>query len=276
MQNTEQILITTGIYFLTGLTLTIYYNYLKPNPIKKWQVDGVPIIPAYPHLNESMDALVVAPKLLRWFAKLDKTQVDVRSITVSDINWFSAKPDPKKLGFVKFNIIALDKSTGKQIASNVVFLRGDSVAILIVVSVRNKRHQQQYVLLCDQMRVASGGRRTEICAGMMDDAGDIASVVLKEVKEETGFDIKNKRDLTELGSIFPSPGACDEEIFLYSWETTISQDDFEEKQRRVFGDATEGEEIKLSFVPMEELELKLMDMKDVKAECAFRRYIASK
>ena len=126
MQNTEQtIIITAGIYFLTGLSLAIIYNYLKPKPTKKWQIDGVPIIPAYPHLNESMDALVIAPKLARWFAKLDKSQIDVRSITVSDINWFSAKPDPKKLGFVKFNIIALDKSTGKQIASNVVVLRGD-------------------------------------------------------------------------------------------------------------------------------------------------------
>ncbi len=264
--------ITSCVYFLTGLSLFIYYNYLKPKPTKKWQINGVPIIPAHPHLNESMDALVIAPKLLRWFAKLDKSQIDIRSITVSDINWFSATPDPKKLGFVKFNIIALDKSTGKQIASNVVFLRGDSVAILIVVKVVNRRRTQEYVLLCDQMRVASGGRRTEICAGMMDDAGDIASVVLKEVKEETGFDIKNKRDLTELGSIFPSPGACDEEIFLYSWETTISEEDFKEKQRSVFGNASEGEEIKLSFVAMDELELKLMDMKDVKAECAFRRY----
>jgi ADP-sugar diphosphatase len=274
MQNTEQMIITAGIYFLTGLSLSVCYNYLKPRPTKKWQVDGVPIIPAYPHLNASMDALVVAPKLVRWFAKLDKTQIEVRSITVTDINWFSAKPDPKKLGFVKFNIIALDKSTGKQIASNVVFLRGDSVAILIVVSVMSGNLSRQYALLCDQMRVASGGRRSEICAGMMDDDGNIMSVVLKEVKEETGFDIKNKRELKELGSIFPSPGACDEEIFLYSWETTISHEEFKEKQRRVFGDATEGEEIKLSFVPMEDLNL--MDMKDVKAECAFRRYVASK
>jgi len=180
MQNAEQMLITTGIYFLTGLTLTIHYNYLKPKPIKKWQV-----------------------------------------------------------------------------------------AILIVVKVVSidRKRTQNYVLLCDQMRVASGGRRTEICAGMMDDAGDITSVVLKEVKEETEFDIKNKRDLMELGSIFPSPGR--EEIFLYSWETTISEDIFKEKQRRIFGNASEGEEIKLSFVAMDELELKLMD---VKAECAFRRY----
>jgi ADP-sugar diphosphatase len=274
MQNTEQMIITASIYFLTGLSLSVYYNYLKPRPTKKWQIGGVPIIPAHPHLVESMDALVVAPKLVRWFAKLDKSQVDVRSITVSDINWFSVKPDPKKLGFVKFNIIALDKSTEKQIASNVVFLRGDSVAILIVVSVMSCNRRQQYVLLCDQMRVASGGRRTEICAGMMDDDGNIMSVVLKEVKEETGFDIKNKRELKELGSIFPSPGACDEEIFLYSWETTITEEDFKEKQQRVYGNAMEGEEIKLSFVPMENLNL--MDMKDVKAECAFRRYIASK
>jgi hypothetical protein len=69
MQNTEQMVITAGIYFLTGLSLSVYYNYLKPR-----QIDGVPIIPAYPHLNESMDAVVIAPKLE------DKPDVEIRKI----------------------------------------------------------------------------------------------------------------------------------------------------------------------------------------------------
>ena len=56
--------------------------------------------------------------------------------------------------------------------------------------------------MCEQMRLASGARRKEICAGMMDDQGNIASVVLKEVKEETGFDIKHRDELIELGHIF--------------------------------------------------------------------------
>lgn len=277
MNTIEQMIITATIYFLTGLGVAVLYNKLKQKSVKKWQMSGISVIPTYPHLHESMDALIIAPKMVKWLAKLDKTQIDVESINITDINWFSSKPDPTKLGFVKFKANSFDKSTGKPIASNIVFLRGDSVSILIVVKVvSTTRHSKQYILMCEQMRVASGGRRTEICAGMMDDNGNIASVVLKEVKEETGFDIKHKRELIEMGSIFPSPGACDEEIFLYAWNTTISEEEFEEKQCRVFGNATEGEEIKLSFVPVKKMNQVLDKIQDVKAECAFRRYMSMK
>jgi ADP-sugar diphosphatase len=278
MTTNEQMITTTIIiYFISGVGIAILHHYLKQILFKEWHFNGIPLIPAHSHLCDSMDSLIKAPKLKRWFAKLDVSVIDVRSITITDINWFSAKPDPKKLGFVKFNINALDKSTQKQIASNVVFLRGDSVAVLIVVNVvMSGKQNKEYVLLCDQMRVASGGRRIEICAGMMDDDGNIASVVLKEVKEETGFDIKNKRELKELGSIFPSPGACDEEVFLYSWTITITEKEFEEKQRNVFGNSKEGEEIRLLFVEMNKMQHVLVNVKDVKAECAYRRYQCNK
>ena len=295
MMNIQQTIISSGIYFLSGIGLVILFNYFKRQkqvPVGKWSIDQIPLIPAHLHLVESMNALVIAPKLTNCIAKMDRNQIAINSITITDITWFSAKPDPLKLGFVKMTMNASDKTTGKKIASNIVFARGDSIAILIIVKVakmvntishhgifakyRLSGQEDEYVLLCDQMRLASGSRRKEICAGMMDAEGNIASVVLKEVKEETGFDIKNKRELIQLGSIYPSPGACDEEIFLYAWTTTISEPDFKEKQSRVFGDALEGEEIKLNFVPIKEFRTGpfLMDMKDVKAECAFRRYEA--
>ena len=262
-----------GIYFLSGIGLAAidyFKKWSKSN--KKWEVNGISVIPAYPHLIDSMSALVIAPKMTQCISKMDRRQIDITSITITDINWFSAKPDPLKLGFVKMTMNASDKTTGKKIASNIVFARGDSIAILIIVKIENTG--KEYVLLCDQMRLASGGRCQEICAGMMDAEGNIASVVLKEVKEETGFDIKNKRELMSLGSIFPSPGACDEEIFLYAWTTTITQKEFKEKQSKVFGEESEGEEIKLMFIPLKDIRETsfLMDMKDVKAECAFRRY----
>jgi ADP-sugar diphosphatase len=293
MMNIQQTIISSGIYFLSGFALAILFNYFKRQkqvPVGKWSIDQIPLIPAHPHLVESMNALAIAPKLTNCIAKMDRNQIAINSITITDITWFSAKPDPLKLGFVKMTMNASDITTGKKIASNIVFARGDSIAILIIVKVakmvntishqgifakyRLSGQEDEYVLLCDQMRLASGSRRQEICAGMMDAEGNIASVVLKEVKEETGFDIKNKRELIQLGSIYPSPGACDEEIFLYAWTTTISELDFKEKQSRVFGDALEGEEINLNFVPIKEFRTGpfLMDMKDVKAECAFRRY----
>lgn len=284
MNLTKEMMVAFGIYFLAGVIIFATYLTVKPNKKNMKvesngieEINGIQIIPSHLHLKASISALTRSPKLLRWIEKIDKTQIDLYSITVTDVNWFSATPDPNKLGFVKFKVDALDKSTGKQIASNIVFLRGDSVAILIVVKVVSSyRKSKQYVLMCNQMRVASGGRRTEICAGMMDDAGNIASVALKEVKEETGFNIKHRDELIELGSIFPSPGACDEEIFLYAWTTTITEEEFEEKQCRMFGNSAESEEIKLSFVPIKEMNRVLGEIKDVKAECAFKRYMDSK
>ena len=246
----------------------------KQNPINTWQIQSIPIIPKYPHLVESMDALQSAPKMINWVSKLDQTQIEVRSITITDIDWFAAKPDPKKLGFVKVSVDSTDKTTGKKILSNIVFIRGDAVAILIIVKVKSARGRiTEYVLLCEQMRLPTGGRRREICAGMMDSEGNIASVALKEIEEETGFKIQNASELISLGSMYPSQGGCDEEIHLYAWTTMITEEEFEEKLGRVFGNSLEGEEIKLSFVPMKEFrKTVLTEIKDSKAETAVRRY----
>ena len=273
MNSTEQMIIAASIYFLTGLGIAVLYNNLKPRPNKKWKIDGIPIIPMHWHVYESMNALINAPKILRWFKKIEKTQIELRSILITDINWLSQTPDPNKLGIVKIIVNGLDKTTGKHIASN-VFLKGESVAILIVVKVVSiTRRAKQYVLLCDNMRVATGGRQSELCGGIMDNMGNIASAELKKVKKDIGFDIKNNNELIALGSILTSPSACDEEIFLYAWKTIISEEEFEEKQCCIFGNETEDEEIKLSFVPMKEMKQVILDIKDVKTECAFRRYI---
>ena len=247
----------------------------KKQKLKTWQIQDIPLIPKYPHLVDSMDALQSAPKMINWVSKLDLTQLEVRSITIADIDWFAAKPDPKKLGFVKVSIDATDKTTGKKILSNIVFIRGDAVAILIIVKVKSavRGRITEHVLLCEQMRLPTGGRRREICAGMMDSEGNIASVALKEIEEETGFKIQNVSELISLGSMYPSQGGCDEEIHLYAWTTMITEQEFEEKMCRVFGNSLEGEEIKLSFVPMKEFrQTVLTEIKDSKAETAVRRY----
>jgi len=247
----------------------------KQNPTKIWQIQDIPLIPKYPHLVDSMDALQSAPKMIKWVSKLDQTQIEIRSISISDIDWFSAKPDPNKIGFVKVSVDSTDKTTGKKILSNIVFIRGDAVAILIIVKVKSAARGRitEHVLLCEQMRLPTGGRRREICAGMMDSEGNIASVALKEIEEETGFKIQNVSELISLGSMYPSQGGCDEEIHLYAWTTMITEQEFEEKMCRVFGNSLEGEEIKLSFVPMKEFRKGVLtEIKDSKAETAVRRY----
>jgi 8-oxo-dGTP pyrophosphatase MutT (NUDIX family) len=120
-----------------------------------------------------------------------------------------------------------------------------------------------------------GKKTKEIVAGMMDSDGNIMSVALKEVREETGFDISHADDLQSVGSYFASPGGSDEEIYLFVWTTAISARDFEEKQRKMYGLAEENEEIKLSFVELEEFKMSIMyEICDAKAEIALTRYLS--
>ena len=156
--------------------------------------------------------------------------------------------------------------TENQIESNVI---GESVEILIVVNVVSiNLPPKRYVLVCDR------NGQPELCRGIMDENGDIHSVVLNKVKEETGFDIKHLVELITLGSIFPSPKTCDaNEVFLYAWSTNITQQEFKEKQYRMFNNSSE-KEIKLSFVEMQEMNKVLYRISDATTECAFRRFMS--
>ena len=263
------------------------YNYLKNLinkkdakyiPSSKWYSNGVQIVPLNAEIEKSLDALIIAPKFVNWLQSiLDTGELLVPTVTVTDITWFSAKPDPAKLGFVKCILTgAVDAITGKNVMSNIVFIRGNSVAVLIIVKVLNKtpEYDKKYVLLCEQMRAPFGKKVKEICAGMTDGEGNIMSVVLKEVKEETGIQIKHIEEVIPLGTIMPSPGACDELIYLYAYTTVMSSKEFEEKQQRIFGNANEHEEIRLQFVEINEYENRVLEETgDVKGECAFRRYM---
>ena len=280
------------LYVIIILSVFIIYQISKfPTrkwaPARKWfatiKTKSIEIIPAHQHIESSMDSLIIAPKFINWLNKFNPQQIKVNSVTITDINWFSAKPEPIKLGFVKCTVDAIDVNSNKKIVSNIAFIRGNSVAILIIVKIANpvKRRgksnssekETEYVLLCEQMRLPVGERKREICAGMTDAEGNIV-VALKEVKEETGLVIKHVSELVPLGSIYPSPGGCDEEIHLYSWTTTVTPEEFDEMQTKVFGNPDEYEEIKLSFVEINEfMTTTLKEIGDVKAECALFRHL---
>lgn len=279
----QQILYITNVLLFSSI-FAYAYNFIcrKYNPSRKWWMRVtsniiVEIIPKFAHLEDQIDSLILAPKFINWLKKFDQEQIQVRTVTITDIDWFSATPNPQKLGFVKCSSEAYDYNTGKKIMSNISFIRGDSVAILILVKVLNKniKKDKEYVLLCEQHRLPIGRKAREIPAGMMDAEGNIVSVVLKEVKEETGFDIKHKSELQALGSYFASPGGSDEAIHLFAWTTAISQAEFDEKQERMYGSVEENEEIKLSFVELNEFKTNTMRViGDAKAEIALSRYFS--
>lgn len=272
------------IAFTVANMLFKLYKNRNYKPSRKWFMHvianiTVEIIPKHKHLEDQMDDLILAPKFINWLKKFDQEQITVCSVTITDIDWFSATPNPQKLGFVKCSSEAYDFITGKKIMSNISFIRGDSVAILIIAKVlcKDTKKDKEYVLLCEQHRLPIGRKAREIVAGMMDADGNILSVGLKEVKEETGFDIKHKSELQSLGSYFASPGGSDEAIHLFAWTTAISQAEFQKKQEKMYGCALENEEIKLSFVELEEFKKKTMfSIGDAKAEIAMSRFIAKK
>jgi 8-oxo-dGTP pyrophosphatase MutT (NUDIX family) len=261
-----------------------YYKNKKYAPSSKWFIltkknGNIEIIPKFKHLEEQIDALINAPKFIAWLNNFDHKQITLRSVTITDIDWFSKGYEPSKLGFVKCASEAYDFKTGKKIVSNISFVRGNSVAILILVRVLHKdsKNDKGYVLLCEQHRMPIGKKSKEIAAGMMDSDGNIISVALKEVREETGFDISHADDLQSVGSYFASPGGSDEEIYLFVWTTAISATDFEEKQKKMYGLAEENEEIKLSFVELEEFKRSTVyEIGDAKAEIALTRYLSGK
>lgn len=285
--NTRPIMFELYINIITGLIIlgTGLYNYYKNKkyvPSSKWFIlteknGNIEIIPKFNHLEDQIDALINAPKFIAWLNKFDPEQIVLRSITITDIDWFSKGYVPSNLGFVKCVSEAYDFKSGKKIMSNISFVRGNSVAILILVRVLHKdcKNDKGYVLLCEQHRLPIGKKTKEIVAGMMDSDGNIMSVALKEVREETGFDISHADDLQSVGSYFASPGGSDEEIYLFVWTTAISARDFEEKQRKMYGLAEENEEIKLSFVELEEFKMSIMyEICDAKAEIALTRYLS--
>ena len=273
--------IITG-FIMLGTVLYKYYKNKKYVPSSKWFIlteknGNIEIIPKFKHLEDQIDVLINAPKFIAWLNKFDPDQITLRSVTITDIDWFSKGYEPSKLGFVKCFSEAYDFNKGKKIMSNISFVRGNSVAVLILVKVLNKdsENDKNYVLLCEQYRLPIGKKTKEIPAGMMDSDGNIISVVLKEVKEETGFYISHVDELQSLGPYYASPGGSDEEIYLFAWTTVISATVFEEKKKKMYGLSEENEEIKLSFVELEEFKTKTVyTIGDAKAEIALSRYLS--
>lgn len=249
------------------------FNEISYKICPRYGYNGVMLTAKYPQLEDKLEAISNSPKFKNWVDKIDKNIIRINEFIVSDCDFFGpVKPD--KLGFVKGRGIGIEVKNGKPIASNIVFIRGGSVAVLIVVTILETR--QKKVILCKQLRFPSGCELIEACAGMLDDQVEdakVEGVAFKELREETGFDVR-ACDLIKLGKIIPSGGGCDEEISLYAWEGNITQVEYYKKLSSVFGEGNES--IQLKSYPFETFDDVLDEIKDVKAECCWRRYLKFK
>lgn len=214
-----------------------------------------------------LDAAVGAQPFIDWVNLVEsERRFVVEKITIQSLDKFGSR-----VGFVKFK--AAVKVDGKDVPG-IVFMRGGSVGVLVLLDCQG----ELYTVLVHQPRVAVGkGALAEIPAGMLDGEGNFAGVAAKELKEETGIIIKECElyDMTQAAygarfpGVYPSCGASDEFNRLFVFRKAISKEQLDELQGKLTGNMEEGEYIKLSIIPYNDL---WMSSPDAKALCAGHLY----
>jgi len=149
--------------------------------------------------------------------------------------------------FAKINAEVVDED-GNHVPGS-VFMRGDAVAMLVILNDGEKRW---VILTCQQRFPVGVYESVEIPAGMMDDHGDFAGTAAREIEEETGLVIK-KEKLTFLDEYVVSGGGSDERIQLFACEIFKSKEEIEELNGKITGTEHEHERIKLMIVPFDKL-----------------------
>ncbi|KAH8732830.1 hypothetical protein GQ44DRAFT_601047 [Phaeosphaeriaceae sp. PMI808] len=142
----------------------------------------------------------------------------------------------------------------------VIFLRGGSVAILMILRPKDSR-DERYVILTEQPRIgACSTAFLEIPAGMLDDkSGDVTGKAMDEIHEETGLKVHRNEliDLTALAleqteskedlhaAMYPSPANLDEYIPLLLWEKDLDRKQIEGLKGKLTGERAQDELITL-------------------------------
>ena len=217
-------------------------------------INGNPVLVVGEDTHITPDIIVKclsSPKFKKWLMSID-ADITVTRIVIQSVDMFGPN-----VGFIKFKADAT--FNGKPIPS-IVFMRGDAVAILVILTCEGKR----WVVCTKQARFPVGSSCfMEIPAGMMDNENNFVGVAAKELAEETGIKITGDK-LLLLGDIHPSPGGCDEKIRLFYYEQDVSSEKLAAFQGKCTGNFEEGETITLEIVPYETI----LKMTDVKAICA--------
>lgn len=219
------------------------------------EINGNPV--SVSSLDHDVEPFLESALYKRWLAKLDPGII-VKTILVDSVD---INHRTKDLIFAKITVGATD-SQGRTLPG-IIFLRGDSVAILTLIKVNGEDHSFVFVV---QPRLAIGQLESvEIPAGMLDGDGNLVGVAAKEIREELGIEV-NEKNLLNLNQHTPngvalSPGGCDERMHFYSLEIDYTEEQMLALNDKLTGAADEHEYIRLKLVPVGEMEKYMSDAK---------------
>ncbi|KAF1927843.1 uncharacterized protein M421DRAFT_421038 [Didymella exigua CBS 183.55] len=185
----------------------------------------------------------------------------LKSVLIQSVDWFG-----RRVGFLKLKAV-IRNSKGTELPG-IAFLRGGSVAMLMILRPKDSR-DERWVVLTEQPRVPAGSLKfVEIPAGMIDEEEKFSGAAAKEIFEETGFTLPESElvDLTELAlrrsvmsepsmknAMYPSPGGSDEFMPIFLWEKELDRQEIEDLRGKLTGEKRQGEMITLRVVGYEDL-----------------------
>jgi len=191
--------------------------------------------------------------------------------TVSKIEIQSADVIGLKVRFIKMRATMTDK-TGSEVPG-VIFMRGRSVAVLLLLTVPDEK-KKKYVVVTRHQRAAIGEySHEEIPVGMEDEGplGTVREIMENEIGISDDFHPINMNEAIfgQDKPIYTSPGATDEGMRFYLVELKVSQEQINEIQSK----AKSGSILSLKLIDLEEVVEKCNDAKSILAVQLYSLYL---
>jgi len=205
--------------------------------------------------EHQLDLAITSVPFRNWISKLEaqSEHFTLHNAIVQSVDLFGSR-----IGFVKLKSEVTDKDGDP--VPGIVFLRGGSVAVLVVLQCAETGKQH-----CLQVRLNSVPAvlpmNMTLPAGMLDGSGDFVGAMAREMEEETGIKCESTDlvDMTAMAygdkfeGMYPSVGGSDEFIRLFLYKRIMPADQIKELNGKLAGKKKEMEKIALCLVPLDDL-----------------------
>jgi len=197
---------------------------------------------------------------------LNQESYTLRSIDIQA--FFLVGKEEKQRPLFLYMLTHVRSKDDKASLPGVVFLRGGSVAVLMILRPLDS-FDERHVVMTQQPRVPAGSLEfMEIPAGMLDpEDGKLKMAAARELEEEIGIvlDANDLTNMTEIATwrhdteeelqhaMYPSAGGCDEHISIFLWERPMERTEIDAMRGRLTGNRAEQEKITVKLLPYESL-----------------------